>query len=66
MYVTNFKCIEEKDKDKLVKTTIAVLDHTTFNPIVTKSLDVIGCIIKKGIVIYDSGIMQVNVTTIPI
>ncbi|VVC40147.1 Hypothetical protein CINCED_3A018015 [Cinara cedri] len=48
LYVTNFECMEENDKDKLVKTTIAVLDHTSFNPIVTKSLDVIGCIIKKG------------------
>lgn len=41
--------MEENDKHELVKTTIAVLDHTSFNPIVTKSLDVIGCIIKKGI-----------------
>lgn len=48
MYVTSFECMEENEKEKLIKTTIAVLDHTSFNPIVTKCLDVISCIIKKG------------------
>lgn len=40
--------MNENDKDKLIKITIEVLNHTTFNPIVMKSLDVIGHIIKKG------------------
>lgn len=48
LYVTNFKSMDENDKDKLIKTTIQVLSHTSFNPIAMKSLDVIGCIIKKG------------------
>lgn len=48
LYVTNFKSMDINDKNKLIKTTIEVLNHTAFNPIAMKSLDVIGCIIKKG------------------
>uniref|UniRef100_A0A2S2NU52 Rap1 GTPase-GDP dissociation stimulator 1-B n=1 Tax=Schizaphis graminum TaxID=13262 RepID=A0A2S2NU52_SCHGA len=48
LYVTNFESVYENDIDKLIKTTIDVLNHTTFNPIVMKGLDVIRYIIKKG------------------
>ncbi|XP_025418449.1 uncharacterized protein LOC112689130 [Sipha flava] len=48
LYVTNFEFMEENDQNKLIKSTIEVLNHTTFNPIIMKSLDVIGCIIQKG------------------
>lgn len=48
LYVTNFESVYENDIDKLIKTTIDVLNHTTFNPIVMKGLDVITYIIKKG------------------
>lgn len=40
--------MDDNEKDKLIKTTIEVLKYTTFNPIVIKSLDVIGRIIQKG------------------
>lgn len=40
--------MDENDKDNLIKTTIKVIEHTTYNPIVLKSLDIIQCIIKKG------------------
>lgn len=40
--------MEENDQKKLIKSTIKVLKHTTLNPIIMKSLDVIGCIIQKG------------------
>ncbi|KAE9537611.1 hypothetical protein AGLY_006634 [Aphis glycines] len=48
LYVTNFESVYENDIDKLIKTTIDVLNHTTFNPIVMKGLDVITYIIRKG------------------
>ncbi|XP_015371329.1 PREDICTED: uncharacterized protein LOC107166977 [Diuraphis noxia] len=48
LYVTNFKSMDENCTDKLIKTTIDVLSHTTFNSIVMKGMDIIRCIIKKG------------------
>lgn len=48
LYVTNFECLDDNDQNKLIKTTIEVLNYNSFNPIVLKSLDVISCIIKKG------------------
>lgn len=48
LYVTNFKSMDENDQYKLIKSTMEVLNHTTFHPIITKNLDVIGCIIQKG------------------
>lgn len=48
LYVTSFESIDEIDKDKLIKTTIKVLNNSTFNPVVMKMLEVIPYIIKKG------------------
>jgi len=40
--------MDENHTDRLIKITIDVLNHTTFNSIVMKGMDVIRCIIKKG------------------
>jgi len=40
--------MDENSTEKLIKTTIDVLNHTTFNSIVMKGMDIIRCIIKKG------------------
>lgn len=48
LYVINFESMDENKKDELIKTTIDILDNTTFNPIVIKTMEVIEYIIKKG------------------
>lgn len=48
LYVTNFESMDENKKDELIKTTIEVLDNSTFNPVVIKTMEVIEYIIKKG------------------
>lgn len=48
LYVTNFESMDENEKDELIKTTIEILDTTTFNPVIIKTMEVIEYIIKKG------------------
>lgn len=49
LYVTSFESMDENDKEKLINITIKILNNSTFNPIVMKTLEIIRYIIKKGI-----------------
>lgn len=64
LYVTSFESMDENHTDKLIKTTIDVLKHTTFNSIVMKGMDVIRCIIKKGGISQNQLVLYKNSTFI--